>query len=133
MDENLQRQMIIEADRKSVGVAYLLWLVLGGFGVHRFYAGSTKTGIMQLLLLLSVVGWLVLVPWLLIDLALIPGLVRDHNMKTIGELNFSSHEGPVKPARKLQSEADRRREAMIEDLRASGYRKERRDIFNSYN
>lgn len=34
---------------KSKGVAYLLWLFLGLFGVHRFYLGHVGVGIAQLL------------------------------------------------------------------------------------
>ena len=132
MDDNLHKQMVFEANRKSVGVAYLLWLFLGAFGVHRFYAGSTKTGVEQLLLALSIVGWLVLIPWLLADLVLIPGLVRDHNMKTIGLLTQPPPEGPAAAQPRIRTEADRKREAMLEDLRSTGYRKNRRDTSHLY-
>jgi hypothetical protein len=122
MDDSARKQMVFEANRKSVGVAYLLWLFLGAFGAHRFYAGSTKTGVFQLLLALSVVGWLVLIPWLLADIALIPGMVRDRNMETIEALV----DEPDLAARKPLTRAERKREAMLEDLRATGYRKDRR-------
>lgn len=132
MGDNLQKQMKFEANRKSVGVAYLLWLLLGGFGVHRFYSGHTKSAVVQLLLLLSVIGWLVLVPWLLIDLFLIPGLVRERNVETLELLGYSaeprSEPSPARPLPKpVQTEADRRRAEMLEDLRQTGYRKERRE------
>ena len=127
--DDAQRQMIFEANRKSVGVAYLLWLFLGMLGAHRFYAGSKKTGVMQLLLALSIVGWVVLIPWLLVDLALIPGIVRDENMKTIEMLGYrepgAEPRGEQQP--RLKSEADRKRDAMVEELRSIGHRKERRD------
>lgn len=133
MGDNIQKQMAFEANRKSVGVAYLLWLLLGGFGVHRFYAGSTKSGVIQLLLLLSVVGWLVLIPWLLADLVLIPGMIRERNMETLGMLGYQSEQGgQPRPARKIVTEADRKREAMLEDLRQTGYKKERRDLSEMY-
>lgn len=128
MDENLHKQMVFDTNSKSIAVAYLLWLFLGGFGVHRFYAGRTKTGIAQLVLLVSVIGWLVLIPWLLADLVLIPGLINDHNSKVIDMLNGPAKQGrAAEPARKLETEADRRREAMLEDLRQTGYPRERRD------
>lgn len=128
MTDDAHKQMVFEANRKSVGITYLLWLVLGAFGVHRFYAGATKSGVAQLLLALSIVGWLVLIPWLLLDLVLIPGLVRDENMKTINMLNYGNPDGPPPPkSRKAMTEADRKREAMLEDLRQTGYRKERRE------
>ena len=130
MDENLHKQMMFAESRKSVGVAYLLWLFLGAFGVHRFYAGSTGSGIAQLLLALSIVGWLVLIPWLLIDLVLIPGLIRDKNMEMLTLMGQPpAREGSPEPARKLgpPSPAEQRRQQMLEELRSTGYRKERRD------
>ncbi len=134
--DDAQRQMLFQANRKSVGVAYLLWLVLAPFGVHRFYAGHTRSGVIQLVLLFSIIGWLVLVPWLLLDLILIPGLVRETNLKTIMELSPPQQTGAVRPEQKRQprpmSEADRKRQAMLEDLRATGYKRERRDPTNLY-
>ena len=132
MNESLHKQMVFEANRKSVGIAYLLWFFAGFLGVHRFYAGSTKTGVAQLVLALSVIGWLVLIPWLLIDIALIPGLIRDRNMETIEMLTYGEP-GEVRPAnRKPLTEADRKREAMLEDLRATGYSKPRSDTSHLY-
>ncbi|QFT77099.1 TM2 domain-containing protein [Erythrobacter sp. THAF29] len=132
MDDDLHKQMVFEANRKSVGITYLLWFFLGFFGAHRFYAGSTKTGVAQLLLALSIVGWLVLIPWLLVDLVLIPGMVREENMKTINTLTYGDPDG-AQPARpRVQTEADRKREAMLEDLRATGYKKQHRDNSHLY-
>lgn len=137
MVESMKKQIVFEANRKSVGVAYLLWLFLGGFGVHRFYAGATKSGVAQLILLISVVGWLVLLPWLIIDLFLIPGLVRERNVETLSMLGYREEQpdaeefGPPEPPRPL-TDADRRREAMLEDLRQTGYRKERRPFSETY-
>ena len=37
-----------EANKKSVVVAYLLLIFLGSLGVHRFYAGATKSGAIML-------------------------------------------------------------------------------------
>ncbi len=132
MSDDLQKQMVFEANRKSVGVAYLLWFFLGSFGAHRFYSGRTKSALAQVALLISVVGWLVLIPWLLIDLVLIPGIVREQNMQTISQLTQPAPTHPVappqaQPPRQVNTEAGRKREAMLEDLRATGYKKERRD------
>ncbi|MDG2514463.1 TM2 domain-containing protein [Sphingobium yanoikuyae] len=52
---NARQQMLYDANKKSVGVAYLLWFFLGGFGGHRFYLGQTGTAVAQLALL--IIGW----------------------------------------------------------------------------
>ena len=60
---------------KSTGVAYLLWF-FGGFGIfglHRFYTGNTVSGLIWFFTGgLAGIGALV-------DIFLIPGLVRDAN------------------------------------------------------
>ncbi len=81
--------MLFEANRKSIGVAYLLWLFLGFFGGHRLYSVKTGTAVFQLLLMLlglflSIVhagGPIIFVVaiWVLIDAFLIPGWVRNYN------------------------------------------------------
>ncbi|MCW3161841.1 TM2 domain-containing protein [Chryseobacterium oryctis] len=40
-------------------VAGLLGILLGGFGVHKFYLGYTKAGIIQLLLSLLCIGGII--------------------------------------------------------------------------
>jgi len=119
MDQATHHQLMYEANRKSVGATYLLWFFLGFLGAHRFYAGRTGSGIAQLVLCFSVIGWIVLLPWLLADLFLIPGIIRDHNMQTIEELR-----GPPPESDRLedpQTPTDRRRAEMLEDLRQTGY------------
>ncbi len=61
---------------KSVGVGYLLWLLMftGVAGIHRFYAGKWVTGIVWLL-----TGGLFLIGQL-IDLLLIPGMIERANV-----------------------------------------------------
>ena len=63
----------IPANQKSTGVAYLLWLFLGGLGVHQFYLGKTGRG---LLYLFTFGGLLIGV---LIDLFTLPAQVRQVN------------------------------------------------------
>jgi hypothetical protein len=62
---------------RSTGVAYLFWLtgLLGFCGVHRFYTGKYASGVIWLLTL----GFLGIGQ--LVDLALIPGMVEDKNLK----------------------------------------------------
>lgn len=69
---------------KSTGVAYLLWFFLGGIGAHRFYLGRTGTGFLYLILFVLVIltgglAAIVTVPWLLLDLFLIPGMATSCN------------------------------------------------------
>lgn len=119
MDPATHQQLLYEANRKSVAVTYLLWLFFGVFGAHRFYAGSKGTGFIQLALLFSVVGWLVLIPWLFADLFLIPGIVREHNLDLIEDIR-----GPEPDYERLENPktpADARRAAMLDDLRQTGY------------
>ncbi|GAM21899.1 hypothetical protein SAMD00019534_050740 [Acytostelium subglobosum LB1] len=58
---------------KSTGVAYLLWLFLGLFGVHRFYLHRYASGFIYLFTAgIFGIGWL-------LDLFLIPSMVRHFN------------------------------------------------------
>ena len=84
-------QLLIEQrianEAKSPLVAYLLALVLWGFGAHRFYLGRYVSGFLMLVLwgfgLLTapiLIGWvpLALVSiWMVIDLFLIPAMIRE--------------------------------------------------------
>lgn len=73
--------------RKSVLVAYLFWLVLAPFGGHNFYLGRRGAAFVQLFLLISGMATaillagllllLMLAVWLVVDLFLIPGNVRE--------------------------------------------------------
>lgn len=96
MELSTQQQMLVEQrlanEKKSTGVAYLLWFFLGGFAAHRFYLGTTGAAVGQLVLfwggiLLStlVIGIPMLIAfgiWWLIDAFLIGGLVEaDANNK----------------------------------------------------
>ena len=91
-----EQQMLVEQrlgnDKKSTGVAYLLWFFLGGFGAHRFYLGTTGSAVIQLILFIG--GWLTLIVyigaillialgiWLIVDAFLIPGIVEQHTNET---------------------------------------------------
>ena len=88
-----RQQMMYDANRKSVGAAYLLWFFLGGFGAHRFYLAQTGTAVAQLLLALLgwiplFIGWAVLGVWLFVDLFLIPGIAREENMRLADRLTL---------------------------------------------
>lgn len=84
-------QMIYDANRKSAGVAFLLWFFVGGLGGHRFYLGRTGSAIAQLLLgllgwLPLFLGWIALGIWLIVDLFLISQMVTEENMKVVNRL-----------------------------------------------
>jgi len=90
--------MMFEANRKSVVLAYVLWIFLGTFGAHRFYCSRIFTGLVQLclhglgwlLVWVFGLGFLLLVPlwiWILIDAFLIPGWISSHNTRLAEELS----------------------------------------------
>jgi hypothetical protein len=60
---------------RSVAIAYILWVLVGPLGVHRFYCGRIGTGILWFFTGgLCGIGWLV-------DVFLIPDLVRQANLR----------------------------------------------------
>ena len=88
--------------RKSIPLAYLLWVLLGTFGAHRLYLKRYTTGTVLMTTALSSfllisgvfgqtlarVGYVtVLIPmaWALVDLFLIPGLKRKHDATPTNE------------------------------------------------
>lgn len=94
---DVSRLMYFEANKKSVGVAYLLWLFFGFFGAHRFYLGATGSGAAQLIIFLGsiflfVVGigfltiWITII-WVLIDVFLIPQIARQYNNRLLAQAN----------------------------------------------
>ena len=49
-DLSTEDLLIYEAEKKSIVVAYLLWLFLGGWGAHCFYLGQINKGILYVVL-----------------------------------------------------------------------------------
>jgi TM2 domain-containing membrane protein YozV len=82
--------MEYDARKKSVFIAYLALVFLGGLGVHRFYLNRGGSGAVQLGLtigglVLSLIGvglvlLLVVGVWLFVDLFLVPGMVTEYNV-----------------------------------------------------
>jgi len=80
--------------QKSMGTAYLLWLLLGAFSAHRFYLGFPLSGAIQAAL--PAISWALVVGgslaafltmaagliWILADAFLIPGLRNEANART---------------------------------------------------
>ncbi len=100
MAVSTEQQILIEQrvtnEAKSIGVAYLLWLFLGGVGGHRFYLGRTGSAVAMLLLtvgglLLTAIGigfalLLAVGIWALVDAFLIPGMVSAHKNQVRNDL-----------------------------------------------
>lgn len=92
-NNDARRMMEYDARKKSAGISYVLWFFLGGFGAHRFYLERTGSAIAMLVitivsfLLLAVgigaLGLLVVGIWAIVDAFLIPGMVREYNMRVM--------------------------------------------------
>ena len=90
--------MMYDANKKSLGVTYLLWFFLGGLGGHRFYMGKIGSAITILIftflgIVLSYVGigvilLAIVAIWVIVDAFLIPGWVRKKN--TLLAMSLSS-------------------------------------------
>jgi TM2 domain-containing membrane protein YozV len=78
--------MLFDANKKIAVVAYILWLFLGWFGGHNFYLGRTGVAITQLILTLTVIGWLITIIWVFVDGFLIPSWVRRENNQLAAQL-----------------------------------------------
>ena len=100
-DPNAGSMMMMEydANKKSAGIAYVLWFFLGLLGAHRFYLSRRGTGaaililtIVSILLMVVVIGGLLLVIpaiWVFVDAFLIPGMARAYNNRLIERLKIS--------------------------------------------
>lgn len=66
----------VAAEKPRTLAAYALCVPLGLFGAHRFYLGERRTAIMMLLLSITIIGLPVSALWVLVDLFLIPGIIR---------------------------------------------------------
>jgi hypothetical protein len=79
--------------KRSLGIAYLIWFVLGQTGLHRVYCGRAESAIYQVALLVgSFVAMLIFPPfalgfifwmaWIVGDLFLMPGMLRQFKQET---------------------------------------------------
>jgi len=66
-----RRQEVEYVSDKNRLVALLLALLVGVFGVHRFYVGKTATGLLMVLLDLTLVGFAITGIWSMVDAILI--------------------------------------------------------------
>ncbi|MCX5479750.1 TM2 domain-containing protein [Kaistia geumhonensis] len=76
MSLSTEQQLLIEArvanDGPSVLVAYLFWFFLWFVSAHRFYLGRPGSAVLQILSYFVLIGFI----WVLVDIFLIPGMVR---------------------------------------------------------
>ncbi|MGE1003122.1 TM2 domain-containing protein [Ralstonia pseudosolanacearum] len=105
MNETAREIMLYDARKKSAGVAFLWWFLLGFLGAHRFYVNRVGSAVAQaianvggtwLVILDSggnTAGWVLGVLgglWVLVDLFLIPGMVRAYNTMLAERLSAAS-------------------------------------------
>lgn len=86
LSNDMRVLMLFDANKKIAVVAYILWLFLGWFGGHNFYLGRTGVAITQLILTLTVIGWLITIIWVFVDGFLIPNWVRRENNQLAAQL-----------------------------------------------
>lgn len=71
----------VEKNSKNITVAYLLWLIVGVLGGHRYYLGRTRSAIAMTVLTITVVGGVISAIWALVDLFLIPGIINEDKQR----------------------------------------------------
>lgn len=65
--------------KRSDVIAYVAWFILGLVGVHRLYLDRFASGIVMLVLTLSIMGFPITLVWWAVDGFLIPGMIREEN------------------------------------------------------
>lgn len=100
LSNDARAMMAFEAEKKSTGITYLLWFLLGGFGAHRFYLGRTGSVIAMLVIfilswvltfvVIGGLGFIVIGIWWIVDAFLIPGIAREHNQALMRRLSAGS-------------------------------------------
>lgn len=94
-------QVVVVASLKEMWIAYVLAIVFGTLGIHRFYLGRTGSAIAMLVIgLVSVpaillfgvglLGLLAVAIWWVVDLFLIPGMVREENERRMRSMRWGA-------------------------------------------
>jgi TM2 domain-containing membrane protein YozV len=81
-----QQGAFVNSPPKSKLLAIVLAVLLGGFGIHRFYLGHITTGIVMLVLAVATLGFGLAITaiWALVDIVLIAtGALRDGNNRPL--------------------------------------------------
>jgi len=69
--ENEKKNIITNSSSKSRLAALLLAFFLGAFGLHRMYVGKIGTGVIQLILTITIIGALITGVWVFFDMIFI--------------------------------------------------------------
>lgn len=72
IEEKMYVEQQVTNQSQSVVLAYVFWFFLGLLSAHRFYLGRPISAMTQIFLNILIVGLL----WTLVDLFLIPGMIR---------------------------------------------------------
>jgi TM2 domain-containing membrane protein YozV len=72
------------ASSKSRLAALLLAFFLGSFGLHRMYVGRFGSGVVQLILTITIIGALITIVWVIFDiLFILLGTFKDKSGKPL--------------------------------------------------
>ncbi|MCX5493398.1 TM2 domain-containing protein [Kaistia dalseonensis] len=93
MSLTTQDKLLIEQrvtnEGPNIVVAYLFWLFLWFVSAHRFYLGRPKSAVLQILSYFIVIGFV----WILVDIFLIPGMIRERQQQIRDRLAFQMLQG----------------------------------------
>ena len=97
MQSDASTLMMYDVKKKSMLLAYVLWLFLGTFGAHRFYLGKIGTAVTMLVIALvsyalvfvfiGFFGLFALSIWWIVDAFLIYSIVNQHNINLAAKLS----------------------------------------------
>lgn len=90
-DEKLQFDAQFAGQRKKPDTAFILSILMGNWGVDRFYIGQTGLGFLKLL---TIGGVLI---WAIIDLFIIRNAARRKNVAIAGDIHNAIVESRVSP------------------------------------
>ena len=71
MEQEISKNITQEASDKLRLIAFILAFFLGTFGIHRFYVKKTRTGIVMLILTLTLFGVIITSIWAFVDWVMI--------------------------------------------------------------
>lgn len=96
----------MESTKNKLGIEFLLCLIFGIFGVHRFYTKKYISAISILLLTLTKWGLLITIPWIILDLIIIFVYLISSNENTNTDkenINTTSYNIEVEKIKKVDT------------------------------